>query len=124
MRAVLTKLPDEISKGGGPNMYTSLIYLLLIALVVSACASQKTPVPTGGSRADGVVELSYEVGMFEKPEVDWATANRSASERCRAWGYTSAEPFGGQKTNCQHYNAYGNCTQAIITVDYQCIESQ
>ncbi len=34
-------------------------------LVLAGCATQKIMVPTGGSRADGTVNLSYEYGMFE-----------------------------------------------------------
>ena len=99
------------------------VYLVVISLLVSACAVNKIPVPTGGSRADGIIELSYEVGRFERPEVDWVSANKSASERCQAWGYTRAEPFGGQKTLCQAYNAYGSCVRATVIIDYQCIGS-
>ncbi len=105
-------------------MGKSSVYLVAISLLVSACASNKTPIPTGGSRADGVIELSYEVGMFEEPVVDWLSANESASQRCQAWGYKEAEAFGGQKSQCQNYNAYGNCVRTLVTVNYQCIESQ
>ena len=46
--------------------------VLALALVVTlaACAVQKTLVPTGGSRSDGTVEMSYDVSMFEAPKVD------------------------------------------------------
>lgn len=100
------------------------IYFIMISLLVSACAVNKVPIPTGGSRADGIIELSYEVGMFEKPVVDWVSANRSAAERCRAWGYERADPFGGQKSQCQARNSYGNCVLANITINYQCIGGQ
>ena len=102
----------------------SCYLVLLVGLSVSACESIKTPTPTGGSRADGTINLSYEVRMFEKPVIDWAVANNTASQRCQAWGYTKAEPFGGQQSHCQYYNGYGNCTLATVTVTYQCIGGQ
>ncbi len=105
-------------------MGKSFVYLVTISLLISACAVNKTPIPTGGSRADGIIELSYEVGMFEDPVVDWLSADKSASKRCQAWGYKQAEAFEGLKTECQAYNGYGNCVQTLVTANYQCIGSQ
>jgi hypothetical protein len=89
-------------------------------LFVSACATEKTLVPTGGSRSDGTVTLSYEYGMFEVPHVDLARGTTAATARCKAWGYSGAEPFGGQTTKCQVVNGYGNCLQTLVMVTYQC----
>lgn len=96
------------------------IILSITVILVSACATTKVPQPTGGSRADGVVELSYEVGMFEKPQVNWSRADRSADGRCQAWGYSNAERFGGVVSECQARNAHGNCLREFVTVSYQC----
>ncbi|MBM4197876.1 MAG: hypothetical protein FJ197_12460 [Gammaproteobacteria bacterium] len=97
---------------------------LILAFVVSmfalaGCATVKVPVPTGGSRADGTVQLSYEVGGFEKPVVDWNQALGTAEDRCRAWGYHGAQPFGGTTSQCQATNQYG-CVQWLVTASYQC----
>ena len=100
-----------------------LLYFVALSLLVGACTVNKIPIPTGGSRADAIIELSYDVGMFEKPVVDWVAAKSSAAQRCRAWGYSQAEAFGGQKSQCHAYNAYGNCLRATITLNYQCIGS-
>ena len=105
-------------------MYKNSGYLVAISLLISACATDKTPVPTGGSRADGTIKLSYEVGMFEKPVVDWVSANKSASQRCQAWGYEKADVFEGLITQCQAYNGYGSCVRTLVTANYQCIGSQ
>lgn len=99
-------------------MRTMVISLGLV-LTVGGCAVQKDLLPTGGSRSDGTVELSYSFGSFEKPQVDYVQGRRLAAKRCRAWGYNDAEPFGGQKTMCQASNAYG-CIQTLVTVEYQC----
>ena len=88
-----------------------------IVFGLTGCVASKTWVPTGGSRADGVVRLSYEVGSFEKPEVSEAQGLAAATERCAAWGYESAEAFGGQVQEC----ITGNCSLARITKEYQCL---
>jgi hypothetical protein len=89
-------------------------------LALAACAVNKTLVPVGGSRSDGTVKLAYEFGLFEKPRVDGAAALQAATARCQAWGYTSAEPFGGAVTQCQQTNGYGNCLRTLVTIEYQC----
>lgn len=94
--------------------------LLVAALAVSACATNETLVPVGGSRSDGVVRLAYQYGMFQKPVVDYDAAVRTAASRCNAWGYSNAEPFGSTETNCIAYNGYGSCIGWRVTVAYQC----
>jgi len=90
------------------------------AALMSGCVSQKELVSTGGSRADGTVNLSFEYGMFEKPQVDWNQASNEAAQRCAAWGYTGAERFGGNQQKCESVNGYGDCLQWLVTVTYQC----
>jgi hypothetical protein len=38
-------------------------------ICLTACTLQKEWTATGGSRADGTVELAFEYGAFEKPQV-------------------------------------------------------
>lgn len=92
---------------------------LALAGVMSACATQKEMVPTGGSRADGTVQLSFEYGMFEKPVVDMSRASTTAGQRCAAWGYNGAEPFGGQMNRCEQMGQYG-CMLTLVSVTFQC----
>ena len=92
---------------------------MLIMIDTTGCATTKILQATGGSRADGIIELSYEYGGFERPVVDWNQALTAAKERCKAWGYSGAESFGGTKSLCQAANAYG-CLQYFVTVPYQC----
>ena len=101
-------------------MKLTLIAAAAVTIALSGCAVQKTLTPTGGSRSDGVVRLSYVVGAFEKPVVDYSQAQQAAMQRCSAWGYSDAQPFGGETSQCQAYNQYG-CVQALITVEYQCM---
>jgi len=97
-------------------------YILLIAtLALSGCAVIKTPQVMGGSKADGIVELSYNYGGFEDPEVDWSAARRRAATSCSNWGYTGATPFGGTSSRCRSYNQYG-CNAWTVTAKYQCTQ--
>jgi hypothetical protein len=88
-------------------------------IFILGCASQKTMVPTGGSRSDGTVKLSYQFGAFEVPKVDYVQALASAKQRCNAWGYSGAEAFGGQTKTCANASM-GSCNAWQVTVEYQC----
>lgn len=90
-----------------------------IVLALQGCAVQKTMVATGGSRSDGTVKLSYEFGMFEKPQVDMQQGIAAALQRCKSWGYSGAEPFGGQTKVCNSYGG-GGCNTWLVTVEFQC----
>jgi hypothetical protein len=92
---------------------------LCATAVLTGCAVQSTLVPTGGSRADGTVRLSYDYGSFQIPKVDEAQGLNSAKARCAAWGYTGAEPFGGQTKSCVS-PTLGGCNVFRVTVEYQC----
>jgi hypothetical protein len=96
-------------------------YLIAIAaiLVVAGCATEKTLEATGGSRADGTVNLAYEYGLFEVPKINTEQALITARQRCHAWGYSDAEPFGGRKTECEQPSNSG-CLRFLVTVTYQC----
>ncbi|KQS55933.1 hypothetical protein ASG17_07735 [Brevundimonas sp. Leaf363] len=88
-------------------------------LALAACATAKTYTATGGSRADGTVRLSYEVGMFEAPTVDEAQGLKVAQQRCATWGYSGAEAFGGTTSQCTAMTSSG-CMTTLITKEYQC----
>jgi hypothetical protein len=93
-----------------------------VIISMQSCASvvQKQLVPTGGSRADGTVQLSYEFNRREIPRVDNIQGLKAAEQRCASWGYTGAEPYGGSKRTCNAWSSDG-CYNWMVTVDYQCI---
>ena len=93
--------------------------IVMAGLVVAGCATVSQMTPTGGSRSDGIVKLSFEYGMFDKVQIDQATALVNARKRCATWGYGDAEPFGGMTRQCQYYGSMG-CTRWFATVEYQC----
>jgi YecR-like lipoprotein len=99
-----------------------LLGTVVLVVGIAGCASVKTLEATGGSRSDGTVELSYEYGSLEAPQVQYEQGLLTARERCAAWGYSDAEAFGGQKETCQIPGTY-RCLRFFVTVTYQCIAS-
>lgn len=94
----------------------------VLAVSMLGCAvGERTLMPTGGSRADGTVRMSYELGLFDAPRIDHSKTLAKASERCSAWGYDRAEAFGGQTRICQSASLLGDCVQWLVTIEFQCI---
>jgi len=101
-------------------MLVKLAVVTGLALALIACAKKVALVPTGGSRADGTVTLSYEIGDMQRAEMDPAQAQAAARERCTAWGYSDAQAFGGQTRQCQMAGQYG-CYRWFVSMTYQCL---
>jgi YecR-like lipoprotein len=97
----------------------ALFAALTGAALLTGCAVEKQLIPTGGSRSDGTVKLSFEYGAFEVPKLDTTQALKLAQQRCAAWGYTGADPFGGGTKRCTFGNVYG-CNRWVVTFEYQC----
>jgi hypothetical protein len=98
----------------------SKILALGLVVAVAGCSTVSQMTATGGSRADGIVRLSYEYGAFSKIRIDEADALRTAQARCQTWGYKDAEAFGGVTRQCQASNMYG-CVRWTVTKEYQCV---
>ena len=101
-------------------MRNLLIILSLFFLV--GCSVKKTFTATGGSKADGIVTLSYWYSGFEIPDAKLdEAAHQTAKDRCKKWGYSDAEHFDEVTRSCIAWNAYG-CIEYQVSVDYQCID--
>ena len=92
---------------------------LAILLILAGCSVDKQLAATGGSKADGTIELSYEIGAFQSAKIDWAKADSDATQRCAAWGDSSADRFGGERRQCNQPSNSG-CMGWLVTVNYQC----
>lgn len=99
----------------------SVVVSMLSLVALTSCATDITPVVTGGSKSDGVVTLGYQYGYFQKPHVNMVAANSKAQQRCVAWGYSRAEAFDGVETLCFQRNALGTCLEGRVKIQYQCI---
>lgn len=104
-------------------MRLKLYGVATVALLVSACATQKDWLVTKASRADGVIALSYEHNEFQRAQLNDDEAIRLANQKCAAWGYKGAEPFGSERTDCLSRRGFGNCGSRRVTVEFQCIGS-
>ncbi len=93
---------------------------ILTVLILASCTTVKDWSATGGSRSDGTVKLSYEYGEFEKPQLSEQQASDLASQRCKTWGYSGAEAFGGSTSLCSRGGGLAGCSQWIVTKEYQC----
>lgn len=103
---------------------TSTIKALLTLVVIATatgCAVKKDFYATGGSRADGTVDMAYDFRQFEQPVVNQQQAQSIAKSKCGVWGYNNAEPFGGKVTTCHQRNGFGDCLAGQVVVKYQCL---
>lgn len=98
------------------------LMLLCPILLITACTVNKQMYAVGGSKADGTVEMAYDVGAFETAKVDFNDAQSKAAQKCKVWGYKTAEAFGGQRSTCLARNGFGNCMQSQVIVPFQCTD--
>jgi len=98
------------------------LFAVSIATValLTGCVTTKEWAATGGSRADGVIRLSYEVSAFQTAKVDEQQALNIATKRCQTWGYTGAEAFGGVTRQCNAPGGLSGCAQFLVTKEFQC----
>ena len=101
-----------------PNVKNVLL-LAAVGCALLGCAKpvQKEWFAQGGSKGDGTVQMALTWHpAFEKPQAQQEQAKRIAEEKCRAWGYDDAEPFGGVIKRCIDVQ----CTQMIAEMNFQC----
>ncbi|WLH33426.1 YecR family lipoprotein [Pseudomonas sp. FP2196] len=100
-------------------MKTLIATLTLASLFLTGCATPKQWEATGGSKDNGVVQVSYELGQFESGQTSAEQGLTVAAQRCKTWGYKNAEVTGSEKNICRTMGQY-NCLQTTITQDYLC----
>ena len=104
--------------------YASILGFGAISLlIVSACATDNAFRPSGASRADGIVQLSYDYDLSDRPILDWRSAETLAEERCANWGYSSAVKTGAGRQACLAQDVFGRCKTFHVNVAYRCTDS-
>ena len=98
-----------------------LVTLFLAALFLCGIGCAKKVVKhweaAGGSRSDATIVVGYSyMNGLEIPQVDPSQARQQALERCRAWGYQDAEPFG----LVSKHPVYGT-NEIMVTQSFQCL---
>ncbi len=101
-------------------MRSKLVGVMVGAIMVGGCATTKEWAATGGSRADGTVRLSYEVSEFQIAVVNEEEGVALAAKRCKTWGYSGADAFGGTTQQCNLPGSLGGCARFLVTKEYQC----
>ena len=92
---------------------------------MSGCASNYYPAATGGSKSDAIITVTYGYSNGENPDnwtTEWQGIDKSASQRCKNWGYSSAVRFDRAEKWCITWNGYGNCTYWKEALNYQCVD--
>lgn len=102
-------------------LVTKALLVLIAAITITGCATKKDFYAMGGSRADGTVDMAYDFRQFESPVVNPAQAQSIAKSKCRVWGYSDAEAFGGMTQNCHQRDGFGTCVAGQVVHTYQCI---
>ncbi|MEM8499923.1 MAG: YecR family lipoprotein [Pseudomonadota bacterium] len=97
------------------------LIIIMVLAGLAACSTVKEWTATGGSRADGIVRLSYQHSNMEIPKIEIQEGVALAAKRCAVWGYTDAEPFGGTTKVCSAPAGFGGCNMWQVTAEYQCI---
>ncbi len=99
-----------------------IVWLVLLVAAATGCASKRDFYAMSGSRADGTVDMAYDIrGPFDQPVVDMNQASTIANQKCKVWGYGEAEPFGGRSERCNQRNGFGDCINGQVVIQYQCI---
>ncbi|MBJ2231957.1 hypothetical protein JFT67_23205 [Pseudomonas simiae] len=88
-------------------------------LLLSGCATPKYCEATGGSQSDGLVQLSYQQGLFEYGQSRESQGLAIATGRCQFWDYKRAEPSGEEKSVC-HTMGPLHCLETTVIRDYRC----
>lgn len=106
---------------------------LFVLTLLSACTAMDHMrwVGVGGSKADGVVILGFDVppkmGVFEtEVTYDAEQANAEADRRCRNWGYAGAEMFSDDfpvQVIC-HPEGVSPCWSKTYRIQYQCLDEK
>lgn len=101
------------------------IPVMLSALALSACASPPEPTDwqaIGGSRSDGTVRVAYEKHFKQRLTRNEQQAQNIAYHRCKVWGFTGAESFGGTTRTCVDRHRKGVCLVWQYVREYQCTD--
>lgn len=95
--------------------------LTLVAILVLAtgCTTYKLWNEAGSDQDSATVDLSYEYGKFENPMVDERAGVEMARERCKDWGYPSAQRKGEDRQCIDGIET--SCGKWRVTRHYRCV---
>ena len=96
--------------------------LTLIALLVlaSGCTTYKLWNEAGSDQDTATVDLSYEYRKYENPMVDERAGVEMAKQRCKYWGYPSAQRKGDNRECLDGVEE--SCNRWRVTRQYRCLK--
>ena len=107
-----------------------LLVLILVMALGVGCASkvQKDWLAVAGSKSDATITLAYYYNpSWENPQTSEQQAMSLATEKCQAWGYEKAEPFGSIIKKCtqSRYVPFAGvvCDAMEVSTQYQCVNN-
>ena len=109
------------------NSYQLIISLFLTTFLFTACAQPAHwQGVQGGSRADGVVRLTFIQPELSEETPSMAEGRAMAARACQKWGYSDAEAFGssGSKQCVGGPGFWTMCGKYQVTVEFQCVGGQ
>jgi len=104
------------------KLKSSLLFIMAFLLYGCAAPPATPLVASGGSRAAGVVEFSYEY-RFIDPEPSRSDGLEEALGRCKAWGYKGVLPLNNARlSRCSQPSFWSSssCEWKAVTYHYQC----
>ena len=97
------------------------VSLILAALAgLAGCTTYKLWTESDYSQEQGTVQLSYEYRKFESPQVDERAGVEMARERCKDWGYPSAQRKGEERQCLDGVET--SCNRWRVTRHYRCVK--
>lgn len=98
----------------------SFVVISLLLVTASGCAVVKTPSISGINRDEGKIQMTYNYGALERPQVKWDEVLASANNQCKSWGYQDAQQTSAPQSTCIQNNQQGNCISWKVDTLYDC----
>ncbi|HEU4779153.1 MAG TPA: YecR family lipoprotein [Steroidobacteraceae bacterium] len=86
--------------------------------LLASCTTYKLWNEAGSDQDERTVDLSYEYGKFENPQLDERAGLEMARERCKDWGFPIARRK-GESRDCLD-GTRESCGRWRVTRQYQC----
>ena len=96
------------------------ILLAAVLLSLAGCTTYKLWNEAGSDSDEGTVKLSYEYRKYENPMVDERAGVQMAKERCKDFGFPSAQRKGEQR-ECLS-GTPEDCGRWRVTREYRCVK--
>lgn len=93
---------------------------LMAAALLTACVSPSPVRVAGGDQSQGVVTLSYDYNVTQKPSIDWQQALQEAATQCHQWGYGGVIPTDKTSKSCKTRTDGGDCIAWTLSAKFQC----